>query len=386
MTAKQFINHSKLNSKSRSSSHYGYKVFSRDNKNTVIVPAKDCLITSTVVTAKNKADLLAAIPYALEDELSEPVEQLHFVAGDQDTTGVNPVIVTSKKNMRTWIDSLPDEANCLLPDVLALPWKASTWTVVIDRDRALVRMDKYQGFECESDQLNMQLELLNRHRNKPKLLNIWWPNSMKMFDLPKDCARKIQNLQYTQRLEDWLLTCANPAYELNLLSGEFQPNNTVKKGFKHWLPAFSLLIVAMGLHAGFHGYQINTIHNETEILQQKAEGLFQEAFPETKRIVNPREQAEQKINEMKAQLNDNTKMYFLNLFADVMSVMKQQPGMKVKGFVWKQNWLQLQILAASVSQVEQFESSLKSNGLTVEILNAINKDGQFQAQLKIGGE
>ncbi|MES9978186.1 MAG: type II secretion system protein GspL, partial [Candidatus Thiodiazotropha sp. 6PLUC5] len=54
----------------------------------VLIPAVDILITSVNIPTRNRQRLLQAIPFSLENELTEDIDQLHFAAGTMDSDGI----------------------------------------------------------------------------------------------------------------------------------------------------------------------------------------------------------------------------------------------------------------------------------------------------------
>src|SRR5690606_11540601 len=84
----------------------------------VLVPAGDVLLTETTLGARTRAQLLKALPYAVEDQVLAPVEELHFAAqrGEGDRVGV---AVVAKERLRGWLRRLDEagiRADRLLPE------------------------------------------------------------------------------------------------------------------------------------------------------------------------------------------------------------------------------------------------------------------------------
>ena len=52
-----------------------------DRINIVIVPSEDVLVTTVTLPKMNRSRLLQAIPYALEEQVIEDVDTMHFAAG-----------------------------------------------------------------------------------------------------------------------------------------------------------------------------------------------------------------------------------------------------------------------------------------------------------------
>jgi type II secretion system protein L len=71
-----------------------------------LVPAETVLTTSVDLPIKSGARLRAALPFALEEQLAEDVENLHFASGRRDDNGLLPVAVVADEQMREWLTTL----------------------------------------------------------------------------------------------------------------------------------------------------------------------------------------------------------------------------------------------------------------------------------------
>jgi len=80
----------------------------RDRKVIVLVPGADVLTAAVEVPVEGGARLQAALPYALEEQLAEDVETLHFAAGPRRASGKVPVAVVSRERLAEWLARLED--------------------------------------------------------------------------------------------------------------------------------------------------------------------------------------------------------------------------------------------------------------------------------------
>ena len=53
-----------------------------NNRRYSLLPGRECLITSVDLNVKSPKDFMAALPYALEERLADPVETLHIVPAE----------------------------------------------------------------------------------------------------------------------------------------------------------------------------------------------------------------------------------------------------------------------------------------------------------------
>ncbi|MBZ0223626.1 MAG: hypothetical protein K8F35_11420 [Dokdonella sp.] len=121
----------------------------------VLVPASEVLLTQTALTARNRATLLKALPFAVEDLLLAPVDSLHFAAASAHEGKVG-VAVVARATLDGWLDRLAAEgivADVLIPESLALAPLDGGARVLLDAQGALVRMGPWSAFACAVDEL-----------------------------------------------------------------------------------------------------------------------------------------------------------------------------------------------------------------------------------------
>ena len=68
----------------------------------VLVPSSEVLTTSVDIPVKGTR-LLAALPFALEENLAQDIEDLHFAAGIRRANGRTPVSIVAHERMEEWL-------------------------------------------------------------------------------------------------------------------------------------------------------------------------------------------------------------------------------------------------------------------------------------------
>ena len=96
-----------------------------------------------------------ALPFAIEDAIAEPIDQVHVALGAEQAPGVWLAGIVSHAVMRKWVGLL-DQAGLghaiMLPDALNLPAPGeASWAVAMTADRALVRTGDGGGFALPSN-------------------------------------------------------------------------------------------------------------------------------------------------------------------------------------------------------------------------------------------
>ncbi len=116
----------------------------------VLVPTENVLILVVDLPLPTRAKRIAALPFAVEDRVAEPIEELHIALGAEVAPGRFLVGIVRHDIMRRWtlrlIEAELDRA-MLVPDAIGLPVPGDeSWSIDIAGDRAMVRRPDASGF------------------------------------------------------------------------------------------------------------------------------------------------------------------------------------------------------------------------------------------------
>jgi len=103
----------------------------------VLVPSVDLLTTTVLIPGRSNSKIKAALPFALEENLAEDVENLHFAVGERQQNGRLPVSVVANEKMNGWLKRLSDadiEPSIIAPDNHGLAKIPGTLSVLLDDD------------------------------------------------------------------------------------------------------------------------------------------------------------------------------------------------------------------------------------------------------------
>ena len=128
----------------------------------VLVPATRVLRLRTEIPLRSTGRIRQALPFALEEQIAQDVDTLHFAASDRDAAGQIPVAVVDRKLMQQWIEQLNEagiDAHGIYADsdgIAALP---STVTLLLETDCAMLRDQHGNAVVGDPDSLELILEL-----------------------------------------------------------------------------------------------------------------------------------------------------------------------------------------------------------------------------------
>ena len=117
---------------------------------TVLVPSGDLLLVVVDLPLRSRRERVAALPFALEDRLAEPLGEVHTALGMELAPNRHLAAAVRHPVMARWVEKALDAGlrHCtMLPDALGLPVpEPGGWSVQTARGRALVRAADGTGF------------------------------------------------------------------------------------------------------------------------------------------------------------------------------------------------------------------------------------------------
>ena len=106
----------------------------------VLVPATSVLTTTVNIPLRGGSRLLAALPFALEEQLADDVEKLHFAAAPRRGSGQIPVAVVAHEQMQDWLQRLHSVGVAptrIVPEIYGLARIPGTLSLLVADDQVM---------------------------------------------------------------------------------------------------------------------------------------------------------------------------------------------------------------------------------------------------------
>ena len=348
----------------------------------VIVPAEDVLLTNVTLPKMNRSRLLQAIPYALEEQIIEDVDTMHFAAGSYHANELLPVLVTSRAKMTAWMSLLQSfgiKPDVMLPAVFALPYVDGVWQVQVN-DVVAVRTGLASGFACDEENIAEMLMLaLSATAAEPQKIEINNSHAPLNLSLPVAIT---ENHVTTETLMENMARQASSDVPVNLLQGTFQ--NKKARG----LPKMTNLIKAAAYMGAiwlvlmflYPVVSFAILDQRTRDVKTQITAIYKRQFPNSSSVVAPKERMQQKLNKLNSDLGDN---HLLLMMANVGKGLSQSSGVTLKRMDFQNNVMTLEISAASSDIFSSFTDALAQQGLHVKQQNATLNGTRVNATLEI---
>jgi general secretion pathway protein L len=347
----------------------------------VLVPAEQVLLLQTARLPGARAQWRRALPFALEDRLASPVEELHFAVAERADGASLAVAVVASATLRAWLERLARDgirADALYAETQLLPCRPSG-SVVIDGERALWRADPAQAGACAVATWPDWLALLAADADAAPAFEV--------YDFRDAPPLPIAATRYHARQRDVLgFFAAQLAEEpaINLLQGEFAPAHRQAPTQKLWRHAAWLAATAVILLFVYYGADCWRLSRQSAQLDAAAHGILQATFPGMDKVAgDPRQLMDSAMRGARGNASGTGLMHLLARIAPVLS---NGTRSVLTGMEYHNATLELAIRAPDVPTLDLLRESLATlPGLKVEVTAANSGAQGIDGRLRIAG-
>ena len=364
----------------------------------VLVPSAEVLLTRVTLPVKNRQRLLKAIPYALEEQLAEDVETLHFALGRREDDGAIGVAVVARAQMDAWMEALGDAGispDFCVPEVLAVPWTPATWSVLPIAAHWLVRTGQQDGFAVEAENAPAWLATALEEVAEAEVAEAEAspaPTGIHVY-AGADALSGLEQLGPELLRHDeerapmaWLSLGMGNRAPINLLQGAYGRQEQLSWYLRPWRPVAALLAAWAVLQGGGVVMEGKRMEQERNALGVQIEDVFRSAFPDVKRVVNARVQMERKLTDLRKS-RGSLQGDFLRLLVGGTAALRQVSGVEVKRMRYQNGRLDLDLVLQDMSGLDPLRQALQSQGsLNASIVSAASREGVVEGKIRITGK
>lgn len=312
----------------------------------VLVPASSITLTAVELPEKGQRQAIKALPFMLEENLAQDVEELHFVVGPREGDALN-IAVVAHEQMQNWIEWLAEaglKAKCIVPDCLALPLAECDWAAITFGQEILLRTGQGSGVSLEQEWLEMAL---------PQLL----PDSEEATTVAGYTELALAGTDIkAQPLDLPMLVLARGMLNapMNLLSGVYQPKREYGKHLSLWRNAAIVFAVVVVLALVNKGLNIHQMNAKADVVRLQSEQIYKQVVPGSSRVVNLRAQMDSHVRKMQG---GGSGTEFFSMLEGTQAAFEQVQDLKPTTLRFDSNRgeLRMQIKAKNYAQIEKFK-------------------------------
>jgi len=346
-------------------------------RSTLVVPGNDVLLAEALVPGGSQARALQAIPFALEEQLADDIEKLHFALGSKDRDDNYPVAIIDRSTMDTISEQCQEAGlrpTSIVPETLALPMLEAidfdevSWTALLDEDQAVIRLNGYKGFATDTSVASFMLEGAKEDLadDASPLLTIYTTDPETNLVVPGGVDTELRDCESRLALYAEGLT-SEP--NINLLQGSYNPKTQFDKTWKPWRWTAALAAVLVGTLFASKWFDYRALKAEESYIDGEIATAFESALPGV-RMQRPRRQIQDALSGNGTGNVSN----FTNQLAEIAASLSTQPQTKVRTIGFRNGSFDLDLNTDAVPTMDALKSELSKRGALELTLRSSNRE------------
>ena len=338
------------------------------------LPSDDVRTAVLEVSADERKHLASSLPYMMEEQVADDVEDLHFVSAPIDEEAYL-VAFTRKAQMSNWIEALPgaEELKLFSPEALCLPVNGNECCIVVQGREAVMRWSESQGARVDLTLLSVVLDSLPDK-----------PGSLVIYGTDRDAVMAHLSDEQASRV-DWrqggwgallMLTQASPP--INLRQGAFAPRLPLGKWWNIWKTVAIAAGVAMALQFVADLAQYQTLKNHNLELRSAIQESYRKANPRGA-VVDVEKQLNRQLSEFAG--GDGVAAFTPRL-VDVVTATLAHDG-RVTSVNYSAGQLRLNLTVDNFAAVERIRQQLEQSGLKATLETSNARGDEVRARLRV---
>lgn len=343
-----------------------------------VVPGEWVTAHSVSLPAKSRKQFQAAVPYALEESISEDVEDMHFVCPTWKAGEESTVLVVAREKMRQWQDlanahRLP--ITNLVPDHALLPLHDAADCTLSLQDNIILANDR-AGHGVTIDREFMEAWLMDVPLASTIAINDQELTEQLIETHPD---RDFRHWPFGYKMAHWLEY--PPAGLYDLWTEQYRPIIN-RQGWRSFTAAIVVIGIAVISKMGFDAYRYVALHAEIRSINSQMQEIVTTTFPEIDEVATDQERMimERALARRSGPVATRSMHTMLAQAAQVL----RRENVTLGDLVYRDDELVISCLLSDFSQVDKLTRQLNARpNLTATLQSSAADDGEIVASYSI---
>jgi general secretion pathway protein L len=358
----------------------------------VLVPGTDVLVAEPELPNKAGTKLAQLVPYALEEQLADDIDDLHFAIGKRPSDSTRtPVAVVTRALMDQWLTGL--KSNGLDPEVMyadsdLLPQNPGQAVALLEEDVVVVRPPSGSPVTLPADALHEALEMaqsaspegggagrgLILYTGAPE----WHEHSAQVEALRERFdGIKIQLLAtgplalFAQQLPTATAT--------NLLQGPYTPTTARAVGFRAWRVAAILAACLVGLHVVGKATELSLLKRNEHKLDVSIREAVQSVMPGQGNSADARRVLEARLTAARAASTTG----LLPALEALVQAKSATPAAVIQALNFHNGTVELKVAAPDAASLDRMGQALRTTGWQADLTSGSNVSSGYEGHLQL---
>ncbi len=349
---------------------------------------------------RGSAKLAQALPFAMEEQLAEDVDKLHFAAGKRGDEGRVAVAAVRHEYMEEWqaqFKAAELEPYAMYADGDALGDIPRTAILLVDGTTATLR--DVDGSLAVSELADIEafvdLWLAGKRSGEEDAsvepINLLVYGSLEHEAVLRPLADawldKVESLDLKLLPEGALSKLASQAISgtgVNLLQGRYARRSDLMRFWPAWRVAAVLLLGLAALIVGVKAAELYRMKRQEQGLDQAIEAAFRYTFPDVREIRDSRAQWDSKLRSVGRPGAATGSGRFLEILQAVAGAVASASAAELEAMNYRDGVMELRLKAPDVDTLDRIQKHVRdTGGLTAEIQSANAEGDQVLGRLQV---
>lgn len=378
-----------------------------------VVPGSDVLLAEPELPAKSGARLQQLVPYALEEQLADNIDELHFALGRRAAdSNRTPVAVVAHELMKQWLAELRAaglEPDCLYADSELLPVNPGQAVALLEEDTVFVRAPGAPPVSLPIDALAEALSIAaSPPRAAAALAVTAAPPAAEGAGEPPagEAARGLilysgtaEWQQHSAQVEEARAPFASVKVQLlsdgplalfaqqlpgtaaiNLLQGAYAPKSSRAAGLSAWRVAAMLLIALAALHVVGKAAELRVLKAREHEVDASISDAFHRAMPAEAGTTDARRRMEQRLAAVRSGGGSSGLLGALQAVAQARG---GSAGASVQSLNFHDGVLELTLNAPDAASLDHLSQQLRNGGWQADLIGGNTVGSAYQGRVQI---
>jgi general secretion pathway protein L len=366
----------------------------------ILAPATQILLAEPQLPPGSGVKLARAVPFALEEQLTEDIDQLYFAIGRRQVDGRTPVAVVSRAVLQGWVAALEGagiEPAAMYPDISLMPQNPGQTVLWLERTRLAVRRPGMLPFAVELTPISEALavagvipdplqEASEERALESAILYVTREDWARVQNEFKALADNFESLKVQLLAEGplaWLARDLDGSDAVNLLQGEFARSKDYGVQWRQWRTAAFLAVGLLVSHVTAEALQIHRANHESAALDGEIAQIFSRVLP-AETMQDPRSQIQSRLDRIHRA--GPGPEYFLRALEVLSGAVSATPKTNIDSLSYREQSLDMKVTAPSLAALSQLSQLVGKEGLKAEIQSSTPNASGVEAHMQVRSE
>ena len=357
----------------------------------VVVAGNDIHYNQVTLPNKAQRHLRKAVPFLLEEQLADSVDDMFIAVGSRQSDGSIPVRGIALDHLQQIVDAFSEaeiKLNSVRTDLDLVTQPEVGYEIVLFNNQALIADEKGQRWSCDVEDFSWLVQKQLAEQEDEEEMPIAMPlvvtcneeDDYKIFEQQLPAGRFAPSPNIVDSIEESLSKSDEPV--LSLLQGEFEPKAESSPLKAMLLKVASIAAIVLTAHLIYQGSQWVALDSQKTLLGKERAALWKQAFPGRKVPSNPDKALRSFMRTLSGAKGEGG---FLSLLQSTSSLIKDLEQLYPTNISYNssRNELRMDLIAKDLPILNNYRDELKKAGHQVDMSSATQRGEGYSSRLII---